>query len=293
MHTHLTSHLGFRIPALSFEEMRVVWTRLRRAFPEALAATLLPRRVQILLPPSTRPDSQRFSLVLRLGSGRRWLPLAAPSTIPPELLLGTLRAVLSAPARPRAQPGRSVGLVKDSLAWTWSTHRDLVGAVVDPWVPAPRVLTALGWTEPTALDHLHRRVSTCAANEWRGSPLPLQAPPPPAGVSVHPVGDVLLAAAIAHRAPPETATQTGPIRDLAMGLAIHQGWRSPGQLRSIFGLNAQGLRRVRARASRLDLAPGLCCLGDPRLLRPPVHLHRLAAISVAHAGQRNTRVEAA
>ena len=114
-----------------------LWRSLRRAFPEAHAACLMPDHLHLLLPHA----DQAGRLARVRGGYARWLkhhpqwvqPLRWAPTPPPEELASdpshlrrTIRYVHLNPCRAR--------LVTDPLAWTWSTHRDATAFAYAPWV---------------------------------------------------------------------------------------------------------------------------------------------------------------
>ena len=67
-------------------------------------------------------------------------------------------------------PSRA-GIVDDPLSWPWSTHRDVVGAIADPWVTAERLGAALGSRMASAQD-IHAYVSGDPSVAIAGTPFP-------------------------------------------------------------------------------------------------------------------------
>ncbi len=134
---HLTARSRGWLYTADFEAAHL-WDLLRAAFPEALACCLMPDHIHLLLPhadPAHRLARVRRGYTRWLGRRPRWLrqPFAwaepgAPVELAPDPghTRRTIRYILLNPCR--------AGLVRDPLAWVWSTHRDAVGLVANPWV---------------------------------------------------------------------------------------------------------------------------------------------------------------
>jgi hypothetical protein len=167
-------------------------------------------------------------------------------------------------------------LVDDPLVWPWSTHRDVVGAIADPWVQPERLARALG--EPVhgfAAAH-HRYVTLDRASAPNGTPLPVAARP--AQAPHHALPDFARAAASALRAMPSDIQKRGPVRHLFVQLAITTGWNDPGALALATRASRTTIWRLSTTQSPA-LRAGLLCLGDRRLRqhRAPRATWRLSA----------------
>ncbi len=130
-----------------------LWDGLRRAFPDAVAACLMPDHLHLIAP---AVDDDRLARVLqhhtRNFGGPGWR--AAPDREPIAgggKLARQIRYVLLNPCR--------AALTRDPASWLWSTHRDLIGAVDDPWVPDDRVAGALGRRAVGFRSWMHRYVT--------------------------------------------------------------------------------------------------------------------------------------
>ncbi|MCP4806384.1 MAG: hypothetical protein GY884_13655 [Proteobacteria bacterium] len=151
------------------------------------------------------------------------------------------------------------GLASDPLAWRWSTHRDLVGAVVDPWVPLDR------WAEWTSMDaaELHSYIASDPSTDVTGTPMPEAAIPSP--IATRPLGDIARASIEATRGTPEDLRRRTPTRHVFLHLAREQGWHDVGLLARACAMSKRGVLYNWSLPSRLD--EGALCLGDSRLLR--------------------------
>ena len=103
-------------------------------------------------------EQQRLAKVMagfsrRIGNASTWQPLGEPRAVPDRLhLQRTVRYVHLNPCRWR--------IVGDPLCWPYSTHRDLLGAVVDPWTTQDRMARAIGLRGAHFPEWYHRYVST-------------------------------------------------------------------------------------------------------------------------------------
>src|SRR6185436_13851584 len=151
-----------------------------------------------------------------------------------------------------------VTLVNDPLLWEWSTHRDAMGAVVDPWVTAAHIAEQTGADVLDPLDWLHRYTSSDPSVSVTGTPLPRPA-------STDTLDRVVLASAAAHRELPDAVRRRGKVRTTFLG-AAHRLGVSADDAAAVAAMNpAAALRRMRKVESRL-VEPALLCLGDERLL---------------------------
>ena len=139
---HITACRTSSVASLTeHERASWIWSKLRKAFPAALAAVLMPNHIHVLSP-SECPDAAQRRLRDVLGGFTRhqhpgsavpvWVPPPIPTTIPDRRHLARqVRYVALNPCR--------AGLAPDPLTWPWSTHRDVIGAISHPWVPAERL----------------------------------------------------------------------------------------------------------------------------------------------------------
>jgi hypothetical protein len=151
-----------------------------------------------------------------------------------------------------------VTLAGDPLSWEWSTHRDAIGAVVDPWVTATRIAEATGVETLDAVEWLHRYVSSDPSVAVTGTALPRPG-------SSDALDRVLLASAAAHRESPDAVQRRGPVRTTFLGAAHRLGFPAD-EVAAIARMHpAAAFRRMPKVAPRL-VEPALLCLGDERLL---------------------------
>lgn len=242
-----------------------LWHALRRLWPDALAACLMRDHAHLIA--EVRDDDRRRLTTLlgnytrRFGFPRgHWLPVDEPVPIRHRTMLGlSVRYVVLNPCRSRH--------CRDPLAWRWSTHREVVGAVARPWVSAARLAHAIGRPATGFVEQHHRFVS--------GDPhVSVASTPPPRVTDTRAVADVpleriALAAAAAFRVEPDAIKQRGPVRATFIALAAHQGWRDRHALMHAAGCSRATVGRLLAapcEPAALDAAR--VCLGDDRLLFP-------------------------
>jgi hypothetical protein len=159
------------------------------------------------------------------------------------------------------------GWVACPAAWVWSTHRDVIGAVVDPWVTATRVAAALDDREPGFVSRYHAYVSANPSCRVDGTPLPL--PAAPREFPDIPLERIAQAAAAATRASLDALCRPTPKRTLFVHLAREQGWTSRRLLARRCECSVSTLDRVAARNALHLLPAGRLCLGSRRLLTTP------------------------
>ncbi|HWB80372.1 MAG TPA: hypothetical protein VG755_35650 [Nannocystaceae bacterium] len=257
------------VPPLSREDCGAwLWTHLRAAFRDALAAVLLPDRARLVVA-ARDVDLTRVRLARLLGQLGRVHGVAGRPTR--EVVARSIEGdvverlcdVVVAPCRAK--------LVVAPLAWPWSTHRDVVGAIVDPWVSAERLATLLQVSPRGFAARHHARVTTRAG---RASALPIPAPYLP----TLPLRTIAIAAASATRASLGAIRQRGPTRATFVALAREYGWTSTRKLAEVCGCTQMTIRSLAANADELALSSARLCLGDDDLLRlpqppPPVDEH--------------------
>jgi len=268
-------HLAVRMlpgldPLADPERARWLWGRLRVGFPGALAAALMPGHLHLVaLVESVSGARSRLARTLGWWSRRypvakgfrQWEPVPEPRRlVDRKHLRRTLRYVGLNPCRDR--------LASDPLTWVWSTHREVCGAVVDPWVTGERVASALGEGSRGFARRWHAYVSADPSVAVDGTPFP--ASEPERRVPVWPLEDIARAAAAATRAGSfEWIRRPGVSRDLFVALCLAQGWRRPSSIAPALQVGqrmAQKLVRRGAGVESEALDAGLLCLGDERLL---------------------------
>ncbi len=252
-------------PYQDVQACRWAWKRLRVNFPEVLAAVLMPNHLHLICS-TTEPADQSSRLTRMLAMSCRgddsgiW-EVGKPQGIPDPLHLARqVRYVVLNPCRAR--------LCGDPLEWPWSTHRGVVGAIVDPWVPAIRLARALEKEGERFRERHHAYVSGDPSVSSKGSPFPR--PEPERCTSTVPLEWIARAAAAATESDVSQITRRTPTRRLFIRLAWKQGWRSATLLAERAEISRFGVRRALriSEAGALAtgaLAAGALCLGDPRL----------------------------
>lgn len=150
------------------------------------------------------------------------------------------------------------GIVRDPLAWAWSTHRDRCGLVADPVVEAARDPT--GW---------HHYVSSDPTVEVGGTPMPEIAAKVPDLAEVH------HAVAAAYRTVPEGRIGRCERRSALMRTAAALEVLPPPELAAALGVHRTTLARATAgllprvvpRSDRV-LAACMATCGDRRFRAP-------------------------
>ncbi|MBI4705347.1 MAG: hypothetical protein HY744_29935 [Deltaproteobacteria bacterium] len=196
----------------------------------------------------------------------RWEPLG-PAEVVPDLkhLRRLVRYLALNPCR--------AGLADDPLRWPWSTHRDVAGAIVDPWIDADRLAAALGLPARGFAEAHHRYVSASGSVSTASTRFPCRAEP--VDVAVQPLAALAAAAAAATRTTPADIRREGPTRALFLQLAGRHGWRRTGQLAAMCGIHPASVRwNLRQQPDPAALAAGELCLGDARLLTWQAPQHR-------------------
>ena len=248
-----------------------VWRSLRRAFPEALAVGLMPDHLHVI-DESLAADEARRAMGRALsratyGMGKGvWQAVPKPDRVRESKLERAMRYVALNPCRAELAP--------DPLAWLWSTHRDVMGAVADPWIDGGRIATRLGPRRWHSKEAWHRYVSSDFAVSAGGTP-------PPEGMRAadeptHTLGDIAAAVATALRVAPGAVKRKGPARRLFLALAYRQGWRDTALLARVLDISKRSVRRLlRPCSGDADLEAAALCLGDLRLCpRRPSRLQR-------------------
>jgi hypothetical protein len=157
------------------------------------------------------------------------------------------------------------GLVDDPLAWLWSSYRDVIGAVVDPWITSTRLARALDQPARGFNERLHAYVSSDPSVAVKGTTFPVEASP-----SRFPrvsLARIQAAACVAHRAPREDTGRRTAARTSFLDLARACGFRDHGAIIDAATVSSDTIRR-RARADADAPAAAWLCLGDTRLTQP-------------------------
>ncbi len=265
-------HLAFRArPGVDItvgEPAARLWGALRRAFPDAFAAALMPDHGHIALPVAP-PERlvKRLRAVLarhttRCGAhpGDWWRGVGEPKPIASrDKLRRQMRYIHLNPTRG--------DLSEDVPDWLWTTHRDVLGAVIDPWLVPERLAPRVGWWIEGFSERFHCFVSS----DWSVSPsgTPFPTPAPPRETPIVFIDDVLAATAVAARTTVDAVRQRTVLRHAFIRAAHHQGWRHVRTLAKQAGVSPSMAHRVLRtppdeRAAR-NVAAVLLCLGDERL----------------------------
>ncbi len=288
MWLHLTAKLRHRIVDLADDSHgRWLWEHLRRAFPGALAAVLMPNHVHLVIDGDAGGDADGdgardpidalrrvlASFASVHGLGRRiWEPIPVPEPVySTAILRRKIRYVLLNPCR------GSWRLCADPLEWQWSTHRDVMGAVFEPWISAARLADVVSprshdYLEPEErLDEFrrwfHRYVTVPLTVHGEGTAPPSAAPS--RGSPDVPLAWIAQAALVATRSPPEAIARRGIARRAFVLLGHQQGWRKSAHLADYCGLGRHAVRLVLARPEPALLQAAALCLGDSRLTPSP------------------------
>jgi hypothetical protein len=262
MWIHLTATLGRDAPALTRPDVAGwLWPRLRDAFPSSIATTLMPDHPH-LLPQSDDPEAARQRLARLLGQLARKLAIRHAADVPPAEVIRP-GIVLARQVRYIALNPCREGLVRCPLAWMWSTHRDVIGATVDPWVTSRRLARALGDRRGDFIERYHAYVSGDPTAAVAGTPLPRAAPSSRA--ALFGLGEIGAACAAALRVSIATLRMHGDARALFAALARDQGWADTRSIAALCDCVPSTIRRMRARVDGSALAAARLCLGDPRL----------------------------
>jgi hypothetical protein len=264
------------------------WERARDAFPRGLANVLMPNHPHLFVvvedPARARVTFARLigALAQRMGIARGLFePIPGVQVVEGrDKVLRLVRYILLNPCRAR--------LCRDPLEWLWSTARDLVGAVANPWIRLEGLVDALGPGPRISLAGFHRFVSSDACVAVQGTPLPR--PVVSSACPARPLHHIVQAAAVATRAPASLIAQHGDTRQLLVALARDQGWRGSADLGELVSLSARSVARLVASCDPALVEAGRMCLGDDRLLYPRPHdaaglrePHDPHALSALHA----------
>jgi len=260
---HLTAKTTPLVPELCREDTGVwLFSHLREAFPRAIAAVLMPDHPHLVLASTdARAAERRLTRLLgqlgRVFGVRGAASLGATSRpIRPGLVLARqVRYVALNPCRAR--------YVSCPLAWSWSTHRDVIGAVVDPWVTASRLAAALQMPESNFVARHHAYVSGDPDAHVASTPLPV--PANPTAMPSVPLRTIAEAVSAATRQPIAAIRRRGIVRTLFVALAFDQGWDHLPKLAEVCGCGVRSIRDLARGTDPAALQAARLCLGDSRL----------------------------
>jgi hypothetical protein len=145
-------------PLQDFADAASLWARLRAAVAEPLACVVLPAEVLLVAavsdPPALRAQLCRMLSEPARGPTRaRWRDVPAPTPLSDATAIeATIRSIVLRPCK--------TGLCDDPMDWVWSTHRDVMGAVADPWITAEQLADALGRHRRSFAREHHRFVTS-------------------------------------------------------------------------------------------------------------------------------------
>lgn len=228
----------------TWEEGLALWERLVAAFPELIALCVMPDHVHLVLPHADEGGRlaramaayARWRNAHRRTSGPVWESHPPAEAIPDrDHLRRTIRYTHMNPCR--------AFLVRDPLAWPFSTHRDAAGLAIPPAV------------RPVAdPERFHRYVSADATTDPGGTELPTTIWQ---DVRWEDVRDAVTALC---RVPPDAVLQRGVARTLAVQAAWVHGLRDVGVLAAACGMSTSRIYEVVAHLPRRG-AP----IANPRL----------------------------
>ncbi|HZO16950.1 MAG TPA: hypothetical protein VFB62_26920 [Polyangiaceae bacterium] len=260
---HLTVR-AYRAPVslCAHEVASWVWDHLREAFPRALTALLMPNHPHLITPARDGDEARRLLAHVLGGLRRSHNPGAALrcEPVPPPILIKDEQELGRQMRYTVLNPSRA-GFVDDPLSWPWSTHRDVVGAIADPWVTGERLGASLGPRLASAQD-IHAYVSGDPSVAIAGTPFPFD--DGFTDVSEVPLLWVMQAAASATRGCVDDVRARTHTRRAFVQLAHRAGWRDTGVLAAACNTTTQAVRDHLRQAPR-ELGAAALCLSDARL----------------------------
>ncbi len=259
---HLTARLSSSAPSLCvFEIGQWLWSSFRRAFPSAIAATLMPDHPHVLVR-TAEPEDARLRVARVFGQMGRRFGLEWPVTQSVSFSVIGSGLELERHVRYIALNPCRAELVRCPLAFPWTTHRDVVGAIVDPWVTADRLAATLRRPASGFAERHHAYVSGDPDASVEGTPMP--APAPTTAMAIHPLRRIAEAASTALRRPLTEIRQRGPVRALFVALAVDQGWSDLGRLAELCECTRAAIRELSRKPDAGALRASRLCLGDAR-----------------------------
>jgi hypothetical protein len=263
---HVTARLAPGMPDLCTEETGAwLWPRLREAFPASIATSLMPSHPHVM-PATADPEAAMERLARLLGQlGRRHGVMGRASKVKAravedlDALRRNIRYIALNPCRAK--------LVRCPLAWHWSTHRDVIGATLDPWVNADRLAAAVAEPREGFIEAWHRYVSADSSAAVDGTPMPVAATPN--NMSWIPLRRIAEAVVSATRTSFDALKMRGQPRAIFFALALEQGWTQTERLADLCNCKRRRVRELAASVPESTLAIARLCLGDERLRMLP------------------------
>lgn len=242
---------------------RNFWVNLRRVFPVCYAVTLMGNHLHLVVEvDDVLAAWERFYRILGAlvrGFGRRtWEAVPTFGPIPDaEEFSIAVRYVLLNPCR--------AYIVDDPVLWLWSSYRDVIGAVPDPWVSRKDLARLMGKSDTEFLPWFHRYVTAYERTSREGTPMPVAAQP---CVQIqYSLQKIQHASAAALRQDPLEIHRRGKTRDLFLALANQQGWKDTSALADHCQISRRSVQRnTGVRVSAEELRAASLCLGDDRLI---------------------------
>lgn len=233
---------------------RWLWSHLREHFPDALAACLMPNHLHLLVPwlHHMRDVLRRVLQHHTRQFGARW-------DLGPETPVHT-QAIARRVFRYDALNPYWPNLVDDPLKWPWSTLRDAVGAIADPWITRAMLRERLGWTPAQAHEFVVSDPDCTPATRRPVASIPA------AGSVLVGLDAIVNACAASLRAHPDDLGVRGhPMRPTVIALARGFGSPSIAEFASLCRVSERGVSRLQRRVDPAAVRAATACLADPRL----------------------------
>lgn len=244
-----------------------MWLSLSKAFPQMIAAVLMPNHGHLILPSANTQQEEAIHLrklggILGQISKEQkkkgyWQPIPPPSPIPDKFhLKRQVRYVALNPCRKE--------LCKDPLEWYWSTYRELFGASANSLGDPDKLAKTLSEKPSSFLVRFHAYVSADPTVAVLGTPPPqLDTPQVYAFKSID---EILAAASAALRIQPASVRKKGPLRAVFIHLAHQNGWRRrTSLLAEICGVTPRAVGLILNQPVPEGVSAALLCLSDARL----------------------------
>jgi len=250
------------------------WRRMRETFPNAFVACLMPNHFHVLDGAGARELQARMrglmsGLSRHVGATRLWERAPDPTPVRgPAHLARQIKYVHLNPCR--------AGLVRDALAWPWTTHRALVGAEADPWTTAARIAPVIHQPADGFERAFHAYVSDSSSVAREQAHFPRLAVRGVAAATPLP----LIVQAAASVTPWAHSTER---RNVTTALALQQGWPRTSTLAAAVGCDVRTLRKTTP-VTRGSLVAAILALGDERLRLESTRL----ANPVKHTRERSS-----
>ncbi len=257
------------LPFNDFETARRTWISLTDAFPQMVAAVLMPNHGHLILPKHTSQeieDEKRtllkiYGILGQISKENKgiayWQTIPAPAFIPDSFhLKRQVRYVALNPCRKK--------LVRDPLEWYWSTYRELFGATAWGNMTAEKLAQSLGEKQSGFLDRFHAYVSGDPSVSISGTPLPIL--DSPQIYTYKSIDEILAAASAALRIHPSSVKKSGPLRATFVHLAKQSGWKNhTALLAEICQISPRAVRFILQKPVPSSLSAACVCLSDERL----------------------------